>query len=75
MLRLRVPKSTGHRKALRGPFRGKKVVGESPLFRVGVNSIMTPFVNPLRFCHALNKLISDDAVLIGDGDDFVGTSC
>jgi acetolactate synthase-1/2/3 large subunit len=31
-------------------------------------------VNPLRFCRALENAMSDDAVIVADGGDFVGTA-
>lgn len=33
----------------------------------------TEYLNPIQLCRAINRHLSDDAILIGDGGDFVAT--
>jgi acetolactate synthase-like protein len=34
----------------------------------------TEYLNPLRLCQAIDRQLSDDSILIGDGGDFIGTA-
>jgi acetolactate synthase-1/2/3 large subunit len=34
----------------------------------------TDFINPLRLCQGIERQLSDEAILVGDGGDFIGTA-
>lgn len=34
----------------------------------------TAYVNPVRLCQALERVIAEDSLIVGDGGDFVGTA-
>lgn len=39
----------------------------------GMAAEQSDFINPLRLCRRLDNYISDDAILVGDGGDFIAT--
>ena len=38
------------------------------------SELKTDFVNPIKLCTTINKLLDNDSILIADGGDFVGTA-